>query len=156
MQGHEGAIVVETSPGLGSVFQVYLPALEEDQTRPGSGQHLMLVDDHPGMARVSAKLLETLGYRTSVFDDPREALAAFRAAPKGFDAVLTDLSMPQMSGEEFTRSVRELAPQVPVIVSSGLASELDFEELRQLGVSAILMKPWRLEEAVATLQRVLP
>jgi PAS domain S-box-containing protein len=156
VQGHEGAIVVETSPGLGSVFQVYLPALEEDTTRPGSGQHLMLVDDHPGMARVSAKLLETLGYRTSVFDDPREALAAFRAAPKGFDAVLTDLSMPQMSGEEFTRSVRELAPQVPVIVSSGLASELDFEELRQLGVSAILMKPWRLEEAVATLQRVLP
>lgn len=156
VQGHDGGIVVDTKAGQGSSFQVYLPALEEDQVRPGSGQHLMLVDDHPGMARVSAKLLETLGYRTSVFDDPRDALAAFRAAPQSFDAVLTDLSMPQMSGEDFTRSIRELAPQLPVIVSSGLASEINMDELRSLGVAAVLMKPWRLEEAVATLQRVLP
>jgi CheY-like chemotaxis protein len=108
------------------------------------------------MARVSARLLETLGYQTSAFDDPREALAAFRGAPGSFDAIMTDLSMPQMSGEEFTRSVRLLAPKVPVIVSSGLAGELDLEELKSLGISAVLMKPWRLEEAIATLQRILP
>jgi CheY-like chemotaxis protein len=116
----------------------------------------MLVDDHPGMARVSARLLETLGYRTSVFDDPREALAAFRATPDTFDAVLTDLSMPQMSGEELTRSVREVKPNLPVIVSSGMASELNAHDLERLGFAAVLMKPWRLEEAVSTLKRVLP
>jgi CheY-like chemotaxis protein len=115
----------------------------------------MLVDDHPGMARVSARLLETLGYRTTVFDDPREALAAFRAAPTGFDAVLTDLSMPQMSGEDFTRELRELRPEVPVIVSSGMASELDEEARQRMRIDAVLVKPWRLEEAVAALQRVL-
>jgi len=108
------------------------------------------------MARVSAKLLETLGYRTTVFDDPREALSAFTAAPGGFDAVLTDLSMPQMSGEEFTRSLRALRPTLPVIVSSGMASELDADDLKSMGVGAVLLKPWRLEEAVATLQRMLP
>ncbi len=156
VQGHDGAVMVETTPGRGSSFSVYLPALEEDVVRPGSGQHLMLVDDHPGMARVSARLLETLGYRTSVFDDPREALAAFRATPETYDAVLTDLSMPQMSGEEFTRSVREVKPTLPVIVSSGMASELDADDLQRLGFAAVLMKPWRLEEAVSTLQRVLP
>jgi PAS domain S-box-containing protein len=156
VQGHDGAVVVDSAPGQGSTFSVYLPAVEQDLTRPGAGQHLMLVDDHPGMARVSARLLETLGYRTSVFDDPREALSAFRNAPSTFDAIMTDLSMPQMSGEEFTRSVRAIAPRVPVIVSSGLAAELDTSELRSLGVSAVLMKPWRLEEAIATLQRVLP
>ena len=157
VQGHDGAIVVDTRAGLGSTFHVYLPAHEEeDASRPGSGQHLMLVDDHPGMARVSARLLETLGYRTSVFDDPREALAAFRATPDTFDAVLTDLSMPQMSGEELTRSVREVKPNLPVIVSSGMASELNAHDMERLGFAAVLMKPWRLEEAVSTLKRVLP
>jgi CheY-like chemotaxis protein len=149
-------IWVESTPHEGSTFSIFLKACGEDSSRPGAGQHLMLVDDHPGMARVSAKLLETLGYRTSVFDDPREALSAFIAAPGGFDAVVTDLSMPQMSGEEFTRSLHAVRPTLPVIVSSGMADELDGEELKSLGVSGVLLKPWRLEEAVATLQRVLP
>lgn len=155
VQGHDGAVLVDTQPGHGTAFHVYLPPLAEEQDRPGSGQHLMLVDDHPGMARVSARLLETLGYRTTVFDDPREALKAFEATPRGFDAVLTDLSMPQMSGEDFTRSLRALRPDVPVIVSSGMASELDDAERQRLRIDAVLVKPWRLEEAVAALQRVL-
>ena len=155
VQGHDGAVVVESEPGKGTAFHIYLKSLTEELSRPGAGQHLMLVDDHPGMARVSARLLETLGYRTTVFDDPREALKAFQASPTGFDAVLTDLSMPQMSGEDFTRSLRELRPEVPVIVSSGMASELDDAARQRLRINAVLVKPWRLEEAVAALQRVL-
>lgn len=154
--GHEGAIFVTSAPGQGATFEVYLPALPDVDDQPGHGQHLMLVDDHPGMARVSAKLLETLGYRTTVFDDPREALKAFRLTPQGFDAVLTDLSMPQMSGEEFTRSLREVRPSLPVIISSGLATHLGGDDLARLGIAAVLLKPWRLDEAVATLKRVLP
>lgn len=154
VQGHDGAVVVDSQPGLGTAFHVFLPSLQEELSRPGSGQHLMLVDDHPGMARVSARLLETLGYRTTVFDDPREALKAFQSNPDGFDAVLTDLSMPQMSGEEFTQALREVR-DVPVIVSSGMASELDDVTRQRLRISAVLVKPWRLEEAVAVLQRVL-
>jgi CheY-like chemotaxis protein len=156
VEGHQGAVVVDSVPGRGSTFHVYLPSLSSDAPLRVKGQHIMLVDDHPGMARVSAKLLETLGYETSVFDDPREALAAFRERPGTFDVVMTDLSMPQMSGEEFTSSLREVAPTVPVIVSSGMASESDREELHRLGFAGVLLKPWRLEEAVATLKRVLP
>lgn len=153
---HDGVILVESKPNQGSCFSIFLKAYVDDGARMGSGHHLMLVDDHPGMARVSAKLLETLGYQTTVFDDPREALSAFIATPQGFDAVLTDLSMPQMSGEEFIRSLRAVRPLLPVIVSSGMASELDPEQIRSLGISGVLLKPWRLEEAVATLHRVLP
>lgn len=155
VQAHDGAIEVDSAPGKGTAFQVYLPALQEERARPGAGQHLMLVDDHPGMARVSARLLETLGYRTSVFDDPREALKALRAAPSGFDAVLTDLSMPQMSGEEFTLALREVRPELPVIVSSGMAGELDEDTRERLRIAAVLVKPWRLEEAVAALKLAL-
>ncbi|MGV3620775.1 MAG: ATP-binding protein [Archangium sp.] len=156
VQGHDGAIVVDSAPERGSSFHIFLPALKEELDRPGAGQHLMLVDDHPGMARVSAKLLETLGYRTSVFDDPRDALKAFEADPEEFDAILTDLSMPQMSGEEFTLGLRAVRPSVPVIVSSGMAGELDDEARERLGISAVLVKPWRLEEAIAALRRALP
>jgi CheY-like chemotaxis protein len=108
------------------------------------------------MARVSGRLLETLGYRASVYEDPREALAAFRARPEAYDAVLTDLCMPQMSGEDLTRSVHALRPPLPVIVSSGLATEVDRQQLLALGVSEVLMKPWRLEEVLATLRRLVP
>lgn len=154
--GHDGTVLVSSGPGAGTTFEIYLPALDAADDKPGLGQHLMLVDDHPGMARVSAKLLETLGYRTSVFDDPRVALEAFTEHPMDFDAVLTDLSMPQMSGEDFTRSLRALRPDVPVIVSSGLAMNLDRDELRRIGVAAVLVKPWRLDDAVATLRKVVP
>ncbi|MBL8919862.1 MAG: response regulator [Myxococcaceae bacterium] len=154
--GHDGSVFVTSSPGEGASFEVFLPSLDTATDQPGSGHHLMLVDDHPGMARVSAKLLETLGYRTTVYDDPRLALEAFRERPEAFDAVLTDLSMPQMSGEDFTRSLRAVRPTVPVVVSSGIATELDRAELARLGVAAVLMKPWRLDEAVATLKQVLP
>lgn len=123
--------------------------------RPGTELRLMLVDDHASMARVSARLLETLGYRTSVFENPLEALAAFRERPMDFDAVLTDLSMPQMSGEEFTRSLKAVRSDVPIIVSSGMASAFTPHELERLGFSAVLEKPWRLEQAMATLQKVL-
>ncbi len=149
--GHEGAIVVSTAPGKGASFEVFLPSHAASPAVPA--RHLMLVDDHPGMAKVSAKLLETIGYRTTVFDDPRVALEAFRRAPTGFDAVLTDLSMPQMSGVEFARSLRLVRPDLPVIVSSGLATSPN-EELAAMGVTAVLLKPWRLDEAVATLDRV--
>jgi CheY-like chemotaxis protein len=155
VQGHDGAVVVDSELARGTAFHVFLPPLQEELNRPGSGQHLMLVDDHPGMARVSARLLETLGYRTTVFDDPREALKAFRASPLGFDAVLTDLSMPQMSGEDFTRELRDIRNDLPVIVSSGMASELDDAARLRLRIDAVLVKPWRLEEAVAALTRVL-
>ncbi len=122
--------------------------------RPGEGKHLILVDDHLSMAKVTGKLLETLGYRMSVFDDPREALTVFLSHPARFDAVLTDLAMPHMSGEDFTRSLHSVRPDLPVIVASGRLVGLDDAFLKSLGAAAVLAKPWRLEEADAILRRV--
>lgn len=117
------------------------------------GQHLIVVDDHPSLARVSARLLETFGYRTSVFLDPRVALDAFRASPAEFDAVLTDLSMPQMRGEDFISALRDVRPELPIVVASGGSAE-DLEAMMlRLHVDAVLLKPWRLEEALSAFRR---
>ncbi len=149
-----GFVEVRGSEGGGNVVQLYLPALEAS-TATATGHRLLLLDDHPGMAKVSAKLLETLGFHTTVFDDPREALDAFRAAPATYDVVLTDMSMPHMSGAEFTRAVQAVRPGTPVIVTSGLGTELDEAELFRLGVRKVLVKPWRVEEALSALRAVL-
>jgi PAS domain S-box-containing protein len=156
--GFGGVITVESELGRGSTFSVFIPeaqAVPAGAHRPGEGKHLILVDDHLSMAKVSGKLLETLGYRLSVFDDPREALTVFLSHPARFDAVLTDLAMPQMGGDEFIRSLHSVRPELPVVVASGRLGGVGDDYLKSLGALAVLAKPWRLEEADAILRRVL-
>ena len=113
----------------------------------------MLVDDQLNVARSAAILLKQLGFSTTVFTDPREALAAFEQAPERFDVVMTDLTMPQMSGVELAGAVHAIRPTVPVIVTSGRA--VTAQERAALGVYELLEKPWRVEEAVVALNRAL-
>lgn len=119
--------------------------------QPGHGVRVMLVDDQLNVARASAMLFEQLGYRTTVFTDPREALAAFRKTPQQFDLVMTDPSMPQMSGSELAIAVHSLRSELPVILTSG--RDVTPEVRQTLGDHTVLQKPWRLEDA---LQQVMP
>jgi two-component system cell cycle sensor histidine kinase/response regulator CckA len=105
------------------------------------------------MARVSARLLEGMGFHIAVFSDARDALTAFRMTPFAFDAVLTDLSMPYMSGLEFVRLIKEIRNDIPVVVSTGLS--LTAAQAAEARVDEVLLKPWRIEHAVATLQKLL-
>lgn len=153
VQAHGGALAVTSAVGAGTTFEVFLPQAEADEAVPGHGERVLLVDDQSNVARASAMLLDQLGYRTTVFTDPREALAAFRRAPQGFDVVMTDLTMPQMSGTELATQVHALRAELPVVVTTGRAvTEAD---QKALGLHAVLPKPWRANEAVQALKRVL-
>ncbi len=153
---HGGAVNVSSQPGAGSTFEVFLPSLSSvpaDLQTPGHGERLMVVDDQLNVARASAILFEQLGYHTTVFTDPREALAAFVEGPGQFDLVVTDLSMPQLSGVELATAVHALRADLPVIVTSGRA--LTAADRLELGKHVVLQKPWRLEDAVAALKSAL-
>ncbi len=156
--GLGGAISVASELGQGTTFSVYIPKARQTESgvvRPGEGKHLILVDDHVSVGKMSAQLLETLGYRLSVFDDPREALTVFLGDPERFDAVLTDLTMPQMSAAEFARSLLSVRPHLPVVVTSAEPTAVVDEHIKSLGMVAVLPKPWSLEDAQALLSRLM-
>jgi DNA-binding NtrC family response regulator len=110
------------------------------------------VDDEPSLARWVGTVLERWGYRTSVFADSRAALAAFQAEPKAFHAVVTDQTMPGMTGVDLTREVLALRPDLTVILVTGFSDHVNTETAGQYGVRRCFYKPVRLEQLLAALR----
>lgn len=127
----------------------------QDQWSPAETHRLMIVDDNLSFVKAVGRLLELRGFHITTFAAAFEALAALAAAPSEFDAVLTDLTMPQMSGEDFILALHALRPDLPVIVSTGRDWSMKDAARAQLGVTEILLKPWSIDEAVAAIRRVL-
>ncbi len=161
VQSHEGSITATSEPGEGTAFQVFFPAVEgrsaavvsDDRSmRRGSGEHILVVDDEPSLVRIASRLLERLGYRVTVHTHPTYALADFLKRPDDFDLVLSDLTMPQMTGLDLARRMLKVRPDLPILLTSGYAGALDPAELRRVGVRELVGKPFltrTLAEAVA-------
>jgi len=162
---HGGAIHVLTAEGLGSTFEIYLPRVaaapppERPATVPpprrGHGERVLYVDDDEVMGVMVERLLARLGYAPTCLRDPLLAVAAVRAAPQDFDIVVTDLNMPEMSGLEVARELRELRADLPVVISSGNLPEELQAQARELGVRGLVHKQFTLEELGAVVHWVL-
>jgi DNA-binding NtrC family response regulator len=154
-----GAIGVESEPGRGTTFRVFLP-LAADPVRPTSvvplsitrgTERVLVVDDEPMVLATTAKCLEVLGYTVTTCNRANDALAAFSASPERFDVVITDLTMPGMSGERFVEHLLDARPGLPVIVATGFGNDVIANRLLLRGVRAVLAKP----VAMATLSRTI-
>jgi len=163
---HRGAISVRSKPGRGSSFTVYLPATEPEGMVPapaaqpggvpqGQGQHVLYVDDDEVMAVMVEGLLQSVGYRATVHGRPAKAVAAVRARPQAFDAVVTDFNMPGMSGLDVVREIAAIRPDLPVIISSGYLSDELRAEAALFGVSELMAKENSVAELPTRLHRVL-
>ncbi|HEY3252653.1 MAG TPA: ATP-binding protein, partial [Polyangiaceae bacterium] len=148
---HGGAIEVETRPGTGTLVHVYLPcapaqAVEtqrrEAQTPRGSGQTVLLVDDDRAMLAMAEDMLAQLGYEPVGYDNSVKALEAFRAGPGRFDALLTDELMPELTGTQLAMRVKELRPELPVVIASGYGGPELRRRARDAGVSQVVNKPY--------------
>ena len=134
MRDHDGAIFVRSQPGIGTTFELFFPAATEAATeRPifdepilrGHGESVLVVDDEPAICAAVGAMLGKLGYRVETFCDPVEALARFRATPQAFDLLLTDRTMPRLTGPELIAAVRQVRPALPALLMSGLNDPAD-------------------------------
>ncbi len=159
-----GAIDVQSVPGHGSRFMVYLPRVDAategtDEKRRllarGNGERVLVIDDEEPLVALTSEVLQRLGYQTVGFCDARAALAEFEAAPHRFDAVITDEVMPGLTGTELSRLLRQRRPDLPILLVSGYIGPRMTERALAAGVSKILKKPVPSFEMAAALAMVL-
>jgi len=164
MKEHDGAVLLNSEVGQGTTVRCFFPALYEEsgpEAHPdaavprGRGQHVLFVDDEPGLARVGERRLELLGYRVSVATDGRTALAMFQADPAGFDLVVTDFTMPGMSGLELARELVTVRPDIPIIMATGYIDEFPPDAIAEAGVRRLAMKPIGTHELARVVSEVL-
>jgi PAS domain S-box-containing protein len=163
VKSHRGAIDVETIVGDGSTFHVYFPAYEgampdterEATIERGRGQCILYVDDEEPLVYLISRVLTRLGYEVVGFTDAQTALGVFRSDPKRFDAVITDLSMPGMSGSELAAQIKKLSPATPVVMTSGYVRNEDRETALEAGIRELVLKPNTVEELGGLLHRLL-
>jgi PAS domain S-box-containing protein len=160
---HAGTITVESLPGAGTQFAVYLPRTDAPAAQaagpelplPQGAGRVLFVDDEEPIGLAMQFLLESLGYEVVVHTTSRDALEAFRTDPHGFDVVITDQTMPHLTGEELIQALRRLRPDIPILLCTGFSHVMDTEKARALDNVTFLMKPVDERELGDILQRVL-
>jgi PAS domain S-box-containing protein len=162
MKDHDGSVSVYSDLGKGTIFHLYFPVVREvlanepasaAPTR-GHGQRLLYVDDEESLVFLATRSLERLGYKVIGETDPACALQLFRQNPAQFDAVITDLSMPGLSGSELARQMMEVRPDIPIVMMSGYIRPEDEREARRLGIRDLILKPDTIEDLAQALNRL--
>jgi signal transduction histidine kinase/ActR/RegA family two-component response regulator len=160
---HGGDMTVDSAPGVGTTFRVYLPRssdLDSHTTaRPSTASssergRILFVDDETALVQVASDMLTHLGYEVRAVNSSLEALALFQAAPHDFDLVITDMTMPGLTGEELTHEVRRLRPDIPVILCTGFSHVMDATKAQGIGIDAFLLKPITIKDLDLAIRRV--
>jgi CheY-like chemotaxis protein len=154
---------VESEPGNGATFFVYLPVAKKrversravDESLPSGTERILLVDDEPPIVKSGSQMLERLGYRVTALTDSGEALRRFRERTHGFDLVITDMTMPQMTGDTLAREMLRVRPDIPVILCTGYTRRISDETAADIGIRACLNKPIVKADLARTVRNVL-
>jgi signal transduction histidine kinase/ActR/RegA family two-component response regulator len=158
-----GGIEVTSVPGEGTTFDVYLPSLEEEEESsieealplPTGTEKILLVDDEAAMVEMGRQMLESLGYKVTAETSSVEALEIFKSRPEAFDLVMTDMTMPKMTGAEFSGAVLKIRSDIPIILCTGYSERIHEDTAKAIGVREFVLKPVVLREIAQVIRRAL-
>ena len=162
---HHGTITVESQLGIGTTFHIFLPYLDSSPAVLTSKQenpehkkqqgHILFVDDEQSLSTMGQHFLEHLGYTVTVCNNGITALEIFQSNPHQFDAVITDQTMPKITGEKLATELLRLNPDIPIIIYTGFSYTMTPEKAKQLGIRRLLHKPLLIQELASNLAEIL-
>jgi nitrogen-specific signal transduction histidine kinase/ActR/RegA family two-component response regulator len=154
VKGHGGAITLESKPGKGSTFNVYIPRIEKGVTPeheateifPAARERILFVDDEQVLVEVGKQMLEKLGHEVTTRTNSIEALELFRVKPDQFDLVITDMTMPNMTGDKLAKEIMGIRADIPIVLCTGYSEHIGRESAEQIGIRGFVMKPLSMNE----------
>ncbi|MBW2576066.1 MAG: response regulator, partial [Deltaproteobacteria bacterium] len=164
IKSHGGNIEVYSEPGKGTAFHIYFPLIETKSVEPEivstgpirkGSESILLVDDEEPIVRMVKQTLERLGYQVTIRTSSLDALEAFRAGPDKFDLVITDMTMPNMTGVQLAPRLLEIRSDIPIILCTGFSEITDSNKAKALGIREFLMKPIVRDQIARTIRKVL-
>lgn len=163
VKSHGGIINVFSRLGEGTAFNVFFPAIERRsalEARPekalvGGAEHILFVDDEEPLVHLGVTMLGSLGYEVTGVTSSSEALARFRAEPDLYDLVITDLTMPKLSGDRLAKELLSIRPDIPIILSTGFSATIDESSAIAMGIRAFVNKPILIRQISETIRTIL-
>jgi signal transduction histidine kinase/CheY-like chemotaxis protein len=164
VKNHRGDITVASLPGKGTTFKVYFPIIEDadivTEFEPSNGaakgsEHILLIDDEEQIVSMEQQMLENLGYQVTARTDSIEALSEFSKQPQNFDLVVTDMTMPHMTGDALAQKLLDIKPDIPVILCTGFNEDITEEKALAMGIQKFVMKPVIKNDLATTIRTVL-
>jgi len=161
--GYQGFITFDSGPGRGSAFYIYLPVASPsaliDQAKaeplPVGSEHILFIDDEEILTTLAETMLARMGYRVTVQSSSLEALNTFQNAPERFDLVITDQTMPDMTGMDLARRMLQIRPDLPIILCTGYSSILSEEKAKAIGIRGFALKPLTKQDLALLIRKVL-
>lgn len=158
-----GAITVESEPGQGSTFHVYFPAIDkvepelvaDDKETPRGEGRILLVDDEELLTELGKEILERLGYEVTIRQSSLAAFATFQNNPQAFDVVITDQTMPGLTGVELSKRILQIRPDIPIILCTGFSTLVDEFSAKAIGIREFMVKPLTKSALAQRLKKVL-